>query len=146
MSLGKIIECPYCEHDETDSLREGSEILRWCNHCGAEWVEPIWVGPDVQFVNCTPHEVRLNDGRVFPPSGIIVRVSTTYSEFDADGIASVEYGELELPDELPNVVYIVSAIVKAAAPQRSDLVCPATGHPDAVRVNGQIVSVPGFVR
>lgn len=34
----------------------------------------------------------------------------------------------------------------AAAPQREDFVCPATGHPEAVRVNGQIVSVPGFVR
>ena len=142
-------KCPYCGDEWTDSLRQGGDIIQWCNHCGAEWVDPVPQCLDeipVQFVNCTPHEVRLNDGRVFPPSGILVRVSTKYSKFDADGIASAEYGELELPDELPNVVYIVSAIVKAAAPQRSDLVCPATGHPDAVRVNGQIVSVPGFIR
>lgn len=128
-------KCPYCGDEWTDSLRQGGDIIQ-------EWVDPVPQCLDeipVQFVNCTPHEVRLNDGRVFPPSGILVRVSTKYSEFDADGIASAEYGELEL-------LYIVSAIVKAAAPQRSDLVCPATGHPDAVRVNGQIVSVPGFIR
>jgi hypothetical protein len=34
----------------------------------------------------------------------------------------------------------------AAAARRSDLVSPATGHPDCVRENGQIKSVPGFVR
>lgn len=143
-------KCPYCMSDLTDSLRQGAHLIQWCNHCGAEWTEPAPQEPEeipLIFLNCTPHEVRLNDGRVFPPSGILIRVSAEYTEFDADGIALVKYRELEqLPDVLPNVRYIVSAIVKAASPQREDFVCPATGHPDAVRVNGQIVSVPGFVR
>jgi hypothetical protein len=47
------------------------------------------------------------------------------------------------------VIYIVSGLV-AQAPSvrgRSDVVSPATGHPDAKRNSaGQIVSVPGFVR
>ena len=39
-----------------------------------------------------------------------------------------------------------SAMVLAACNDRSDLVAPATGHPDAVRSEkGHIVSVPGFV-
>ena len=29
---------------------------------------------------------------------------------------------------------------------RTDVVAPATGHPDCVRKDGFIVSVPGFVR
>jgi hypothetical protein len=142
-------KCPYCDDDQVDSLNQGADRIQWCNHCGAEWVESAPQEPKelpIIFLNCTPHEVRLNDGRVFPPSGILVRISAEYTAFDADGIASIKYGELELPDVLPNVRYIVSAIVKAAAPQREDFVCPATGHPEAVRVNGQIVSVPGFVR
>lgn len=53
------------------------------------------------------------------------------------------YGE---PEE--GTIYIVSALVLAAAKEkgRTDVVAPATGHPDCVRENGFIVSVPGFVR
>ena len=29
---------------------------------------------------------------------------------------------------------------------RTDVVAPATGHPDCIRKDGFIVSVPGFVR
>lgn len=41
-----------------------------------------------------------------------------------------------------------SAMVLAAAKNkgRTDVVAPATGHPDCKRENGFIVSVPGFVR
>lgn len=50
------------------------------------------------------------------------------------------------PEE--GTVYIVSALVLAAAKEkgRTDVVAPATGHPDCVRKDGFIVSVPGFVR
>ena len=55
---------------------------------------------------------------------------------------------------MKNVIetYIVSAMVLAANnskprhKRRGDLVAPATGHPDCIRENGFIVSVPGFVR
>jgi hypothetical protein len=41
----------------------------------------------------------------------------------------------------------VSAVVLAAVGQsRPDVVAPATGHPQCVRENGLIQSVPGFVR
>lgn len=100
------------------------------------------------FVNLTPHTVRLNDGTEYPASGVVARVATSFSTFDADGVARVVYGEPEgLPAPQEGVLYIVSAMVLAAvAGTRSDLVAPATGHPDTVRVEGRIQSVPGFVR
>lgn len=98
------------------------------------------------FMNFTPHNIRLNDGRVFATIGI-ARVSNTFTTFDADGICSVKYGDVEgLPEPKEGVKYIVSAMVLAAS-NRTDLVAPATGHPDCVRnEKGFIVSVPGFVR
>jgi hypothetical protein len=39
---------------------------------------------------------------------------------------------------------IVSLAVLSAVPGRPDLLAPATGHPDCVRRDGQIWSVPGF--
>ena len=40
---------------------------------------------------------------------------------------------------------IVSAMVLSAS-DRTDLVAPATGHPDTIRNDkGQIISVPGFI-
>lgn len=100
----------------------------------------------INFVNCTAHEIRLNDGRVFPPSGIVARVSAKCTGFDSNGIATIKYEEVNLPLAIPNTIYIVSEIVKVAEPQRDDFVCPAYGCKDAVYVNGQIVSVPGFIR
>lgn len=100
----------------------------------------------INFVNCTEYEVRLNDGRVFPPSGIVARVSAKCTGFDSNGIANIKYEAINLPLASPNTIYIVSEIVKVAEPQRDDFVCPAYGCKDAVYVNGQIVSVPGFIR
>ena len=85
--------------------------------------------------------------RVYPPSGNVARVSSTHSQFDENGIASLSFGEVQgLPAPEEGVFYIVSALVAQAA-KRADVVSPATGHPDVVRdQKGQIQSVPGFVR
>ena len=100
----------------------------------------------VQFVNCTPHAIIMNDGREFEPCGSVARVSNSFTEFDAQGVCSVKYGAVEgVPAPADGVLYIVSAMVLAAS-DREDLVAPATGHPQCVRENGRIVSVPGFVR
>lgn len=54
------------------------------------------------------------------------------------------YGEIEnLPEPEEGTIYIVSAAAKEKG--RTDVVAPATGHPDCKRENGFIVSVPGFV-
>lgn len=98
----------------------------------------------MEFINLTPHIVRLNSGKEFPPSGIVARVSSSYREV-MSGMFRVEFGEVVgLPEEKEGTMYIVSGMV-AAATNRKDVVSPATGHPAAVRKEGQIYSVPGFI-
>lgn len=84
----------------------------------------------------------------YHPSGKVARVTNKFSNFCC-GISTVFYGEIEnLPEPEEGTIYIVSAMVLAAAKEkgRTDVVAPATGHPDCKRENGFIVSVPGFVR
>ena len=103
-----------------------------------------------KFVNLTPHDIRLNDGTVYPPDGTVARVETVYGQPDRDGIVNVYFGQtIGLPAPAPGVFWIVSGMVAEAARQmgRKDCVCPATGHPDAKRNDkGQIVSVPFLSR
>lgn len=109
----------------------------------------------MQFINCTPHAIYLNDGRVFEPSGTVARVQANITEFDSDGIATQFFGVVEnLPEPKEGTMYIVSALVmtQAFAEGRRDVVAPATGHPDCVRSKdpgpkyGFIISVPGFIK
>ena len=104
----------------------------------------------MNFINLTPHAIKLNDGTIFPPSGKVARVKSSHSEFDSNRIAEVTFGEIvDLPEPVPGTTYIVSGLIptalKARGITRNDIVSPATGHPDAKRENGQIVSVPGFI-
>ena len=105
-----------------------------------------------KFINLTPHDIKLNDGTVYPATGKIARVANTFSNF-CNGIAKVFYGDVEnLTEPKRGTMYIVSAMVLSAenakpkSYRRKDLIAPATGHPDCKRENGFIVSVPGFVR
>lgn len=99
------------------------------------------------YINLTPHAIVMNDGRVFPPSGVAARVSSSFTEITND-VCEVVYGEVEnLPAPKEGTRYIVSALVLAACKGRQDVVAPATGHPATVRNDkGHIVSVPCFVR
>jgi hypothetical protein len=106
----------------------------------------------MNFINFTPHTINLNDGSSYGPSGEVARVSTSTTEFDANGIAREIVGEITgLPTEPDaDTFYIVSLMVRMAAPHLKWLVSPATNHPDCIRVQdgprkGQIVSVPGFI-
>lgn len=102
-----------------------------------------------QFKNLTPHVIVLNDGRTFASEGL-ARVSATFTDINIDGVCEQQFGEIiGLPEPEKDVVYIVSALVLAAAEriERDDCVAPATGHPECVRdERGHIVSVPGFVK
>lgn len=101
-----------------------------------------------KFINLTPHTITLNNGTEYHPSGKVARVENQFSNFCC-GISTVFYGEIEnLPEPEEGTIYIVSAMVLAAAKEkgRTDVVAPATGHPDCIRKDGFIVSVPGFVR
>ncbi len=107
----------------------------------------------VKVVNLTPHDIVINDGTAFPPSGMVARVATTQvPDGDVNGIPvmKVSYGDIvDLPSPKSGVVYIVSALVLSAskAAGRTDCVAPNSSSPDTVRNDkGQIVSVPGFVR
>ena len=108
------------------------------------------------IINLTPHIVKLNSGKEFPPSGMVARVSAKFSNVTSPELLReeiyvyrVEYGEIEgLPEPEEGKLYIVSAMVLEAGKRigRNDLLAPATGHPETVRnEQGQIVSVPGFV-
>ena len=106
----------------------------------------------VQFINCTPHEVVLNDGTTFEPSGVCPRISSGYTEPDANGVATPTFGAVEgLPEPQEGTLYIVSGMVLSACKDRNDLVAPATSHPKSVRFadgphKGQVQSVFCFVR
>ena len=98
----------------------------------------------MKFINATPHAIVLNDGTVFDCTDSVARVSAVYSQFNSC-ICKQQFGEVTgLPDAEDDTMYIVSSIVLSAS-SRGDLVAPATGHPECVRENGRIVSVPGFV-
>ena len=98
--------------------------------------------------NLTPHTVRLNDGQEFPSVGV-ARVAASFSDFDVDGCCRQVFGDVTgLPAPEAGTLFVVSGLVLSAlAGSRTDVVAPATGHPDVVRnADKQIVSVPGWVR
>ncbi len=107
----------------------------------------------MKFVNLTPHEVNLNCGTNYPASGNIARVASKFikkegNTFIENTFYKQSFGEIEnLPeqDSSESILYIVSGMVFAAT-NRSDVIAPATGHPDTRRNSkGHIISVPGFV-
>jgi hypothetical protein len=94
--------------------------------------------------NFTPHTIELNSGEIFASEGL-ARVSATFTT-PIEGVCEQVFGEVTgLPEPQVGVLLIVSAMVLSAS-NRSDLVAPATGHPDCIRENGFIKSVPCFVR
>lgn len=101
----------------------------------------------MNFINLTPHDIKLNNGRVFVSTGV-ARVRASYSDFNENDICEVIFGEVTgLPEPKEGTIYIVSGLVlQALKGSRPDVVAPATGHPEVKRVEGQVVSVPGFVR
>ena len=120
------------------------------------------------FINLTPHTVNLNvDGKnlSFRPSGNVPRVvlpagvrenlsvetpddagMEAFSETPIPTtVLSQTPGVVEgLPEPTPDTFYIVSRMVLDNS-RRTDLVAPDTG-PTAIRENGQIKAVRGFVK
>lgn len=104
----------------------------------------------------TPHAVCVLDAdgevvKTYDPSGSVPRVSSTANVVSSiDGIDVVEtvFGEVEgLPEARQDTVYLVSALVRLAATDRTDLVSPDTSPASAVRNDrGHIVGVKRFTR
>ena len=87
------------------------------------------------FVNLTPHSITLC-GLIIPPSGTIARVAVTRkpygvaTPYDDIGISIplfiAEYGEVTgLPAQAERTMFIVSAMVRQAVPERCDVGSPA---------------------
>jgi hypothetical protein len=97
------------------------------------------------WVNLTPHHINVVRPIVanFPPSGQVARVSVTNTPLMLSGLITFPtFGEvIGLPDEQPNVWLIVSGMVRAALPQREDLLSPADPVRDA---DGKIIGCGGF--
>ena len=89
---------------------------------------------NIMIINKTPHTVYVYDDNSvlvaeYQPNSIPVRIKADVKRIgDLAGIplTSTVYGDLEgLPDEQPGVCYIVSGLVKAACPERKDLLVPS---------------------
>lgn len=99
------------------------------------------------LVNLTPHPVNIltEDGEIIvPPAGTVARCQQ-YREIighiEVNGkqipITRTRFGQVEgLPDPQPDTLYIVSALVAQACPDRRDLVIPDDTIRDA---EGRIV-------
>ena len=89
----------------------------------------------MNIINLTPHPLNLmpegSDGPTvtIPPSGIVARCATSRVQVGTvtvDGIAipvnRTQFGEVTgLPDPQPDTIYIVSAVVAQAVPNRPDV-------------------------
>jgi hypothetical protein len=104
----------------------------------------------MKFVNLTPHAITVEGLGTIPASGIVARVGVTQRDVGARGgvrLRTSIKGSVEgMPAPAEGVTYIVSAMVldALAGSRLTDVVAPDTG-PDAIRENGQIVAVCGFV-
>jgi len=89
----------------------------------------------MRIVNLTPHPLNMMpegpDGPTvtIPPSGQVARCATSRVQVDAvtvDGITvpvnQTRFGEVTgLPDPQPDTIYVVSALVAQAVPDRPDV-------------------------
>jgi hypothetical protein len=98
----------------------------------------------MSVLNLTPHEINIvgADGvviRTIPSSGLVRLATTTASAGMVDGIPLTQtvFGDPEgLPEMADGAYFIVSSIVKAALPNRADLLVPSEMVRDA---DGRII-------
>lgn len=97
----------------------------------------------ITYINCTPHPINVA-GTIYPVSENTARVSVKFSPI-IDGECNEFCNDIEgIPLPKTDTKFIVSNIVYNAS-ARTDIVCPATGHPETIRdEKGFIVSVPAF--
>ena len=103
----------------------------------------------MKIINKTPHEVNVitNNGTItFQKSDAPIRLSSEAKQVGTIGsvpVFSVAYGSGNMPEMVDDVIYIVSALVRSAYPDRTDLVVP---H-DVVRDHeGNIIGCRGFAQ
>lgn len=88
---------------------------------------------NTQIINRTPHDIDIvdDDGNLIvrhkSTGAARVEQDTMFIGFTSDGTAFFKstFGEvIGLPEEAVGTIFIVSSIVKAALPERKDLVVP----------------------
>jgi hypothetical protein len=104
----------------------------------------------MKFINLTPHALTVEGLGTIPASGSIARVSVNSTDVGTVGgirlRAQLKGQVTGLPAPADDTIYIVSGMVLDALGglRRGDVVAPDTGA-DAIRENGQIIAVRGFV-
>lgn len=103
----------------------------------------------MNIINLTQHAINIIQGEntiTINPSGTVARVSVQVIATDNPMLYTQQYGEVQdLPDSQDNTIYIVSSLVLARVPHRTDVYAPLTAQ--AIRNDaGQIIGVPGLVR
>jgi len=104
----------------------------------------------MKFINLTPHALTVEGLGVIPTSGNIARVSVAQRDMGTRGGVRLRQSVKGMVEGIPapaeGVTYIVSGMVldALAGLRLADVVAPDTGA-DAIRENGQIVAVRGFV-
>jgi len=102
---------------------------------------------NIKIVNLTPHDINVivdGDVTVIPRDGTVARVnqiSTVVDKINRIPVSVVRFGDVVgLPDPVPGVIWIVSALVKQAV-NRSDVVSPG----ELVRnSDGNVIGCKGF--
>lgn len=95
----------------------------------------------MNIINLTPHAINIIDGdttTTIDPSGTVATNNPI--------LYKQQYGDVQdLPAPQDDTIYIVSALVLARVPHRTDVYAPLTAQ--AIRNDaGQIIGVPGLVR
>jgi len=104
----------------------------------------------MKFINLTPHALTVEGLGVIPASGTVARVSVAQRDMGTRGGVRLRQSVKGMVEGIPapaeGVTYIVSGMVldALAGARLADVVAPDTGA-DAIRENGQIVAVRGFV-
>jgi len=99
----------------------------------------------MKIVNLTSHVLRLNDGTEYMPSGTVARVESVHVY--RNDICYIHFGDvINVPPPEDGTLYVASALVSSRLPDREDVVSPDTNNPATVRHDGQVYSVPGFMK
>lgn len=101
------------------------------------------------IINLTPHVITIvrEDGTKIEikPSGVIPRVSTTVVQVGEESgipLFRTEYGQVtDLPPQEDGKLYVVSGLLKAACPSRTDLLTPAKQIRDEA---GRVIGCEGL--
>jgi len=89
----------------------------------------------MKIINLTPHALNLMPAGptgpvvTIPPSGLVARCATSRMQVDTVTVDSISvpvnqtrFGEVsDLPDPQPDTIYVVSALVAQAVPDRQDV-------------------------